>query len=58
MITVTMQFSSIREMVQTYEGVRAFGRFARMLIVTLAAIAAAVAAWDTISAKVRIWLGG
>jgi hypothetical protein len=48
----------IREMIGVYRGVAALGRLARVAVVSLAAVAAAVTAWEVLSAKVRAWLGG
>jgi len=48
----------IREMIAVYRGVRAWGRGARFLIIALAAVAAAVTAWETIWAKGQQWFGG
>lgn len=49
--------SALRTILDAFKGLRAFGRFAKWIVVSLAAIAAAVTAWETITAKVRIWFG-
>lgn len=47
----------IKEMIQCYMGIRAWGRIARIIVVGLAMLAAAVTAWEVLSQKVRQWLG-
>ncbi|MGB1266336.1 MAG: hypothetical protein ACPG6L_11495 [Nereida ignava] len=48
---------ALRQIADAFKGMRAFGRFAKWVIFMLAAIAGAVTAWETVSAKVRTWLG-
>ena len=47
----------IREAIKAYEGLRAFGRGARFVVVALGLVAAFIASWEAITAKVRAWLG-
>ena len=48
----------IREAIKAYEGLRAFGRGARFVVVALGLVAAFIAAWETVTGKVREWLVG
>lgn len=48
----------IHEMIGVYTGLRAWGRMARFIIIALAALAAAITAWDSIAEKVRTWFSG
>lgn len=48
---------ALRQIADAFKGIQAFGRFAKWLIFILAAIAGAVTAWETITAKARAWLG-
>lgn len=48
---------ALRQIADAFKGLRAFGRFAKWVIFVLAAIAGAVTAWETITAKARTWLG-
>ena len=47
----------IREAIRAYEGLRAFGRGARFVVVALGLVAAFIASWEAITNKVREWLG-
>lgn len=47
-----------RELLDSYRAARAMGRLVRFGVILLAAIAATIAAWDQIAAKVRsAWPG-
>lgn len=48
----------IREAIKAFEGLRAFGRGTRLIVVTLGFMAAFIASWDTVTGKVRVWLIG
>jgi hypothetical protein len=48
---------ALRQIADAFKGMRAFGRFAKWVIFVLAAIAGAVTAWETVTAKARAWLG-
>lgn len=48
----------LREVISTYRGLRAFGRLARIVVVSLAALGAGVAAWDMLMERVKAWLAG
>lgn len=52
------EIEALREVLRAYEGWQALGRGVRALVVTLAAVAAAVAAWDVLVARVKAWLAG
>jgi hypothetical protein len=47
----------IREVIATYRGLRFLGRAMRATVVTLGLIAGAIAAWDSLAARVKAWLG-
>ena len=49
---------ALRQVLAVYEGIEAWGRVGRAAVVGLAALAAAVTAWEVLTAKVRVWLGG
>lgn len=48
---------ALRQIADAFKFLRAFGRFAKWIIATLAALAVALGAWETVAAKVRAWLG-
>ena len=50
--------ATIHEMMQVYKGLLAVGKFSKLLIFALAAIAATMAAYKTVIAGVRSWLIG
>lgn len=52
------ELKALREVLMVYEGLRAWGQGARWIVMGLAALAAAVTAWEVLSAKVRAWFGG
>ncbi|GAA6176949.1 hypothetical protein [Sulfitobacter pacificus] len=49
---------ALRLIADAFKGFQYFGRFAKWVIFLLAAIAGAIAAWDAVIAKVRIWFAG
>lgn len=50
--------ATIHEMLQSYRGFLAVGKFSKFIIFSLAAIAASIAAYKTIITAVRSWLIG
>ena len=48
---------ALRQIADAFKGLRAFGRLTKWIIFILAAIAGALTAWETVSTKVRLWLG-
>ena len=48
----------LKQVLDAFRVWRAFGRGARFIVVTLAAIAAAIAAYETIVDRLRQWLVG
>jgi hypothetical protein len=48
----------LRQVLDAYRGWAALGRATRFLVVSLALVAAAVAAWETLIGKLRTWLVG
>ena len=48
----------IREALAAYRGMLALGRLGKALVVMLGTVAAAVAAWDVLAAKLRAAGGG
>lgn len=49
---------ALKAMADTYRGLQYFGRFSKWVVFLLVAFAGAIAAWETVTAKVRAWAGG
>jgi hypothetical protein len=47
--------ATLNEMINTYRGVQQWGRFSRLIIVTLGGIAAFIASWDTAIGRIAEW---
>ena len=50
--------AALRAMADTYRGLQYFGRFSKWIVFLLVALAGAIAAWETVTTKVRAWAGG
>lgn len=48
---------ALKQILDAFKGLRAFGRFAKWVVFMLAAVAGAVTAWETITSKARAWFG-
>lgn len=48
---------ALKQILDAFRGLRAFGRFAKWVVFILAAVAGAVTAWETITSKARTWFG-
>ena len=49
--------TNLRQLADAFRGWQYLGRFTKWLIFLLAALAGAIAAYETITTKVRTWLG-
>lgn len=47
----------LREIISAFRSLRALGRLTRFVVVALAAVGAALAAWNSIREEVTKWLG-
>ena len=47
----------LREIIQAFAGFRAFGRFTKWIVVGLAGLAGALAAWEAVLLRMKQWLG-
>ena len=50
--------TNLKQLADAFRGWQYLGRFTKWLICLLAALAGAIAAYETITTKVRTWLGG
>lgn len=48
---------ALKQILDAFKGLRAFGRFAKWVVFMLAAVAGGVTAWETITSKARTWFG-
>lgn len=49
--------AALKAMADTYRGLQYFGRLSKWIVFLLVALAGAITAWETVTAKVRLWAG-
>jgi hypothetical protein len=45
----------LKELIDAFRGWRSFGRFAKLIVITLGMLAASIAAYDAILERIRQW---